>query len=526
MEPIERFYAALTALTAANVVTPLPAELVAQLDAPLPRDKVKYREQAGETIPYVDGHYVTDRLNKVFGYRWSFAHTLAVEVARYERETKKGKNLVILYEVQGTLTVPGGIVKQDVGLGVCDMRVDNPATGIEKARKEAVTDALKRCAKSLGPSFGLALYDKARAGVGLSTTALGYLEELGELDTAEAVTAWMNGVAELVGRLDEDERQVIRGAVAGRRRALRAVVEGTAPAPAAPEAPPTPTPPPTALAEFNERLTTIELPGEAVAVWMKHAAALSALPATEGAAAWSALLEQTKRVGKMSSPGVWIRKCLAEEDARHQRGGTWTPVEEAAPPPATLTALDTYRSRVAATASIDLLLATHLELAPSVAAHQRAAGEMLAARAAALGAPPEELRRHLDAARGLSQDPAAWATVAAVLGGFAAAATKEAVGAVVRAHGAKVSSLPAPIKDRLNAARSERLGAITAGATTDVAAEVEAAIRAARSIPALDALAERVEREHKAGRLTADQARALAKIHETAAMALEQDVAA
>ncbi len=92
-----------------NSFAPLPEEIRRALGESLPRDKVKYREQAGETLAYVDGHYVTERLNEVFDYRWSFTHDAATEIARYERETKKGRNLVVMYEVRGRLEVPGGI---------------------------------------------------------------------------------------------------------------------------------------------------------------------------------------------------------------------------------------------------------------------------------------------------------------------------------------------------------------------------------------------------------------------------------
>lgn len=431
-----------------HAFAPLPEDIRKALGDTLPRDKVKYREQAGETIPYVDGYYVTNRLNEVFGYRWSFTHTPVVEVARYERDTKKGKNLVILYEVQGRLEVPGGIVRGDVGLGVCDMRADNPATGIEKARKEAVTDALKRTAKSLGQSLGLALYDKTRAGVGLSTMATNLLGEVDELESAEAIKAWIEATAPIREKLDDDETAILHGAVVARRRALKAGGASSSSAEAPTAKPPTPAP--------------------------------AALPA---------------------------------------------PAPAPAPPPAA-PALDTYKARVAATTSLDHLLATHLELAPTVESHLRAAGEVLGARAAALGAPPEELKRHLEAARALSRDPAAWAVVAAVLGGLAAATTKDAVTAVVKTHGAKVSALPQQMKDRLNDARTTRLKALAPAPVQDVAAQLEDEIRRATTIPDLDAIAERVERELKAGRLTADQARALAAVHGAAATALEQDVAA
>lgn len=305
----ERFMAALTMLTGAAVATPLAPELRARLDAPLPRDKVKYRSQAGETLAYVDGHYVVEHLNEVFGFVWSFTCTRPVEVERYERETKKGRNIVIIYEVHGRLSA-AGMVREDVGIGVCDMNVDNRASGVEKGRKEAVTDCLKRCAKGFGASFGLALYDKNRAAVGLSTTANALLGELDEQETGDAVNGWMNTNADAIGRLDEDERDVIRGAVVSRRRAFRAAAQAEAsPPPAASSAPPAPPPDtrppsgehpaaarptePAALATYRQRIAAVPTTDTLVAAVLE----LAPTVAQHRDAAWAVARSRAAALG-------------------------------------------------------------------------------------------------------------------------------------------------------------------------------------------------------------------------------------
>ena len=78
----------------------------------------------------------------------------------------------------------------------------------------------------------------------------------------------------------------------------------------------TPTEVPAQLAAFYERINNIELPGEAVAVWMKHRADLAPLPAADREAAWQALCRRTEEVGKMKNAKVWLKKAIAEEDAR------------------------------------------------------------------------------------------------------------------------------------------------------------------------------------------------------------------
>lgn len=71
-----------------------------------------------------------------------------------------------------------------------------------------------------------------------------------------------------------------------------------------------------ALESFYTRVAEIELPGESVAVWMKHRGALAQIPPRERENAWKALCSRTEEVGKMSNAKVWLKKAIAEEDAR------------------------------------------------------------------------------------------------------------------------------------------------------------------------------------------------------------------
>lgn len=344
MEPIERFIAALAALTGATVATPLAPELRAALDAPLPRDKVKSRSQAGETFAYVDGYYVIERLNEVFGHLWSFRHTPPAEVMRYERETRNGKNLVVIFQVHGRLEA-AGTFREDVGVGVCDMRTDNPASGLEKALKEAVTDCLKRCSKGFGPSFGLALYDKNRAAVGLSTTANGLLAELDTMATAEAVTAWVNGVAPMVAKLDEDERAILKGAAAARRRELAAAQAPEQPPPAgatatAPQGSPAPAsasaPPansnaaPAPLAAYRNRVAAAATPDVLVAAVLELAPSVSA----HRDEAWRAACARAVELGwtpEGLASGVGAAKAITPEPSAWRAAGGYLAALAAAP---------------------------------------------------------------------------------------------------------------------------------------------------------------------------------------------------
>ena len=86
---------------------------------------------------------------------------------------------------------------------------------------------------------------------------------------------------------------------------------------------------PAALESFNARIAEIELPGEAVAVWIKHRAELGPLSAHDRESAWRALCKKTEEVGKMKNAKVWLKKAIAEEDARRTANGTHSDTQAA-----------------------------------------------------------------------------------------------------------------------------------------------------------------------------------------------------
>lgn len=140
-----------------------------RLNDDLPTRAIASREQAGRTFSYVEGWWVIDRLNAIVGPgEWSYdcEPRLVVEAERdggTDRNGKpKGMRWHVTYTAKCTLRV-GGAVIGDHGAG---HGVDkDQGAAHESAIKEACTDALKRCAKSLGRSLGLALYDKEQAHV-------------------------------------------------------------------------------------------------------------------------------------------------------------------------------------------------------------------------------------------------------------------------------------------------------------------------------------------------------------------------
>ena len=73
---------------------------------------------------------------------------------------------------------------------------------------------------------------------------------------------------------------------------------------------------PPALEAFYARVNEIELPGEGISVWMKHRNDLAPLAPETRETAWKALVAKVEKVGKMQNAKVWLKKAIAEEDAR------------------------------------------------------------------------------------------------------------------------------------------------------------------------------------------------------------------
>lgn len=145
-------------------------EIRAELDAKIPREAVSEREGGGRTkLSYLEGWYVIDRLNKVLGQgNWSYQ----TEEMRLVFSDEVNEKQVAHYVAKVTLefSLPGQEQSQqrtyfsDYGYGDGSDKY-NPGKAHELAVKEAVTDGLKRCAKNLGMSMGLALYDKTQENV-------------------------------------------------------------------------------------------------------------------------------------------------------------------------------------------------------------------------------------------------------------------------------------------------------------------------------------------------------------------------
>ncbi len=144
-------------------------EVVTELDSKIPRDAVSTRSGGGQTLSYLAGHYVIDRLNKVLGQgNWEAITEEMTKLHEGIVEQRSGNTNYVSYRAKVALrvTFPNGKQAIFAGYGFGDgTDKTNPGKAHELAIKEAETDGLKRGAKNLGMSMGLALYSKDQENV-------------------------------------------------------------------------------------------------------------------------------------------------------------------------------------------------------------------------------------------------------------------------------------------------------------------------------------------------------------------------
>lgn len=157
------------------------------LDSNIPKDVIETREQAGRTLSYLATWYVIDRLNQVLGQgNWGYQIKQLDKVFEGTIQQSSGEVFTTSYTAQVALfaTIENKtVIFTEVGYGDGTDR-KSQGKAHELATKEAVSDALKRGAKNLGRSMGLALYDKTQEYVGTvanpTTTSGGVVQQNGK----------------------------------------------------------------------------------------------------------------------------------------------------------------------------------------------------------------------------------------------------------------------------------------------------------------------------------------------------------
>ena len=201
------------------------------LSKKLDASNVKVRQQAGVSLSYLEGWFVQQQMNDIFGYEnW---HQNVKEIKNpVPLEQYKNNNGKTMYRVGYSATVrveaniphfdedgdydyKTTVVREDVGFG--NGVSFDPTQACELAIKEAVTDAMKRACKSFGNQFGLPLYDKEQKGV--------LTQE--EIDKKAKAEAW---IQDQIGKISEaiqnKDKESLAAWIANNKEALqkRAIV--------------------------------------------------------------------------------------------------------------------------------------------------------------------------------------------------------------------------------------------------------------------------------------------------------------
>lgn len=152
-----------------------------ELSKPLdPKHVVKPTGRFGAKGDYIEGWHAIAEANRIFGHDgWEWTIDLRQDALTQGEDGKGQPQWQAAYTCISTVRA-GGVTRQDVGFGSGFAKQIGDA--IEGATKEAATDSLKRALRTFGHPFGLALYDKTRANVGVVE------EAVSEAQYAELIT--------------------------------------------------------------------------------------------------------------------------------------------------------------------------------------------------------------------------------------------------------------------------------------------------------------------------------------------------
>ncbi|PJF20062.1 Rad52/22 double strand DNA break repair [Paramicrosporidium saccamoebae] len=115
-----------------------------QLDVPVDVEHIAFRPSAQGTVAYVEGWRALHLANEVFGFSGWSSEILSLATDFVDTEG-------------GRVTL--GVSCMDIGYGSSENQ-RSKAAAYEKARKEAVTDAMKRALRMFGNRLGNCAYDK------------------------------------------------------------------------------------------------------------------------------------------------------------------------------------------------------------------------------------------------------------------------------------------------------------------------------------------------------------------------------
>ncbi|KAA1138460.1 DNA repair protein rad52 [Puccinia graminis f. sp. tritici] len=135
-----------------------PSELQSILSKQLGPEFLSTRPGAGGSkLTYIEGWRVIALANEIFGYDGWSSETKSIEVDFVDQTSEGRFNVGVSATVK--ISLRNGGSHEDVGYGKLE-NSRSKADALDKCKKEAVTDALKRTLRTFGNLMGNCLYDK------------------------------------------------------------------------------------------------------------------------------------------------------------------------------------------------------------------------------------------------------------------------------------------------------------------------------------------------------------------------------
>ena len=128
-----------------------------KLDASIDADSIQFRPSAQGSVAYVEGWRALSLANEVFGFNGWSSEILSLSVDFCDNE---GGRISLGISCMVRIHLKDGTFHDDVGYGSAENQKSKVAA-YEKARKESVTDAMKRCLRIFGYRLGNCAYDKS-----------------------------------------------------------------------------------------------------------------------------------------------------------------------------------------------------------------------------------------------------------------------------------------------------------------------------------------------------------------------------
>jgi DNA recombination protein Rad52 len=130
----------------------------AKLDRKLEFTDISYRPSNGGAVAYLEGWRAISHANHTFGFNGWSSEIIALNTDFLDVDESSGRVSVGMSCIV-RVWLRDGSFHEDVGYGVCE-GMKGKAAAFEKARKESVTDAMKRALRVFGDRLGNCAYDK------------------------------------------------------------------------------------------------------------------------------------------------------------------------------------------------------------------------------------------------------------------------------------------------------------------------------------------------------------------------------